>query len=178
MNYEVLWKLADYQIMVSLLIVIVAWKWGDWKNWKAYYPTMLYFIIGDFTYSLITNNHPLWEYESPLLKTTLSDLLIAFVFFPSTVLLFLPYFPRKIFWQAIYVFIWVFIYTIVEYVSYNLGYFSYHNGWNIWWSGLVSFIMFPALYLHYKNPLWAWLLGLISCIAVVIIFKVPFSSMK
>jgi len=31
----------------GFLYLFAAWKWGDWKNWREYYPTILFFIIGD-----------------------------------------------------------------------------------------------------------------------------------
>lgn len=170
--------LIDYQIIVSLLIVFAAWKWGDWKNWRLYYPTILFFIATNFLASVLTFNYPLWEYESPLLKTTLSDILIALVFFPATILLYLPYFPKGLTKGALYVFLWVIIYTITEIVSHRLGYFSYHHNWNIWWSILFNLVMFPILLLHHKSPPRAWLLSVIVTIAILIHFEIPFSSLK
>ena len=38
----------DFQIVVTLIIVVIARKWGDWRNWKQYYPTILFFIATDF----------------------------------------------------------------------------------------------------------------------------------
>jgi len=171
-------KLLDYHVITSIIFLISAWKWGDWKNWRQYYPTILFFILGNFTHNLLTYNYPLWEYESPFLKKTLSDILVSFVLFPSTILLYLPHFPKKLKKQIIYVLFWVAIYTILEMVSHYLGFFSYHNGWNIGWSILFDCLMFPLLWLHHKNPLWVWPIGFIVSIALLVIFKVPLSSMK
>ena len=170
--------ITDYNIIVTLIMLICAWKWGDWKNWKSYYPTMLFFALGNFTYGLLTYNYPLWEYESPLLKTTYINLLISLIFFPATLLIYLPHFPKGLKKQVPYILFWVIIYTIIERVSYMLGFFSYHHGWNIWWSVLFNFIMFPTLQLHHKKPHWALLISVIVAIAVLTYFKVPFNSMK
>jgi hypothetical protein len=110
---------TDYQIIVTLIIVTISLKWGDWKNWQRYYPTMLFYASGAFIYSLLTYRHPLWAYESPLLKTTFSDLLISLVFFPATIVLFLPNMPKGRLKQAMWVSFWILVYTITEMVSYS-----------------------------------------------------------
>lgn len=169
---------TDYQIIVTFIITIAALKWGDWKNWRLYYPTILYFIVGDLLYTILTYNYPLWEFESPLLKTTFSDILICFVFFPATIFLYLPRFPKGVSKQILYVLLWVVIYTATEIISFTFGFFSYHNGWNIYWSILVNCFMFPSLWIHYKKPPLAWFLYFVLAAAVIIYFKVPLSSMK
>jgi hypothetical protein len=171
-------KALDYQIVVAIIMVIAAWKWGDNKNWKYYYPTILFYILGNFIYGYVFYNYPLWEYESPLLRTTFSDLLIACVFFPSTILIYLPHFPKGLKKQIPYIMLWVIIYTLTERISFLLGYFSYHNGWTIWWSVLFNCVMFPLLILHHKKPLCALLIAFISLVLAMIYFNIPFSNMK
>ena len=169
---------TDYQIIVTLIIVAISLKWGDWKNWQRYYPTMLFFVSGGFIYSLLTYNYPLWAYESPLLKTTFSDLLISLVFFPATIVLFLPNMPIGRLKQAMWISFWVLVYSITEIVSYRLGFFSYHNGWNIWWSVLFNCFMFPLLWLHYKKPVWSFPIAIALGILIILYFRIPFSCMK
>ena len=168
----------DYQIAVTLILALATWKWGDWRNWRLYYPTMLFFIVGNFSYTLLTYNYPLWEFESPLLKTTGSDFLIAMVDFPATVLIFLPHYPKEKIRQILYILLWVLTYTLIEIVSYKLGFFSYHNGWSIWWSVLFNMILFPLLWLHHKKPPLAWLASIVLALLFFTHFKLPFSSMK
>lgn len=171
--------LTDYQIIVTITMVISAWKFGDWRNWKLYYSTIQFYIIGAFLYSLLTYNYPLWEFESPLLKTTFSDILISFVFAPASILIYLYRFPKKkLIKQILYILFWVIIYSLVEIFSYIFGFFSYHNSWTIWWSILFNCAMFPLLWIHYKKPLWAVSLLLIYTTVGLILFKIPISSMK
>ena len=171
-------KLFDYHIIVTIVMVMVAWKWGDWKNWKQYYPTILFYIVFDILYSVLFYNYPLWELESPLLKTTFSDILLTMVFAPAAILLYIPYFPIGILKQVIYIFLWVFILVFSEIISYCLGFISYHNGWNICWTALFDSIMLPLMILHYKKPLMAWFVSIILLIIALIYFKVPFSAIK
>ena len=60
--------------MFLLILVVfsltIAWKYGDWRHWKLYYATSLYWIIGDITCSYLTYNKPLWTYHSAYLSHT------------------------------------------------------------------------------------------------------------
>jgi hypothetical protein len=170
--------LVDYQIIVSAIMALAAWRLGDWRNWKLYYPTILYFIVGEFLYGLLCYNYPLWSFESPLLKSTLSEILIAFVFYPSTILIYLPHMPAAPAKKIAYMLLWVGIFSITEEVSYRLGFFSYHNGWSIWLSVLFNCTMFPLLWLHYRKPLWACALLVVFAAAGLAVFRVPLDSMK
>jgi len=171
-------NILDYQIIVTIIMISVAWKWGDWKNWRLYYPTILFYIMFAFLYSLLTYNYPLWKYESPLLKTTFSDILISCAFVPATLLIYLSHFPKGLRKQMPYILLWVIIYSVTEIVSYALGFFSYHHGWTIWWSVLFNCAMFPLFYLHNKKPLWAISITFICTIIGLMYWKVPISSMK
>ncbi|WP_408607027.1 CBO0543 family protein [Anaeromicrobium sediminis] len=158
--------------------MIVAFKWGDLKNWKLYYPTILYFAIGDLAYNFLTCNNPLWIYESPIFTHTFSDLLVLSIAFPSFVLVFLPHYPDGFMNQIIYIGICVFICSILEYISYSLGYFSYHNGWSIWWSAILYCIAFPLLILHYKKPLLVWPISIVLALGTLLLFDIPLKILK
>ena len=171
-------KLIDFQIISTLFMVIAACKFGDWRNWRLYYPTILYFIVGNLLYSLLTYNYPLWQYESPLLKTTFSNILLTFVFSPALILIYLYHFPKGVAKGIIYIVVWVGISIAIEEIAYLLGFISFHNGWNIWWSILFNFFMLPLLFLHQKRPYLVWVSSFIIAIAVIIYFKIPLNSIK
>lgn len=168
----------DYQIIVTVMMVAAAWKWGDWKNWRIYYPTILFYIVVDFSYVIVSYNYPLWEFESPMLKTILSEFLISCVFVPATLLMYLYRFPKGFTRKILYIFFWVALYSLIELFSYLFGFFSYHNGWNLWWSVLFNCIMFPILYLHQKKPLGAIGISLICAVVMILWWKIPVGSMK
>ena len=172
------WKLADFNIIASLFFLIAAWKWGDWHNWRKYYPTIIFFLLINYAYGYITYNYPLWQFESPLLKTTLCDIFVSIVAYPSTILLFLPHYPNTLYKRIFYILMWVTLYSILEFFSFKLGFFSYHNGWNMWWSVLFNGLMFPIFRLHHQNPLYAWSFTLILAVAILLFFNFPCSSMK
>ena len=170
--------ITDYQIIVTVLVVIIAWRFGDWRNWQLYYPTMLYYVVGDISCSFVFYNFPLWELESPLLKTTFSDLLISMVAFPAAILVYLPYFPKTLFKRAMYILAWAIIFGTIEFISFKLGFISYFHGWCLMWTFAFDIIMFTLLALHFKKPLLTLGLSAICAIIVMLYFQVPISSMK
>ncbi|WP_304511125.1 CBO0543 family protein [Aneurinibacillus tyrosinisolvens] len=152
---------------------------GDWKNWRRYYPTILFFITGDLTYNFVTSflNYPLWRYHGAIPPNhLLINLLIDFVAYPATILIYLKYAVRG--WKqfAFHYFLWVFLYSIIEFINLNLGLISHHHGWNIWASILNNLIMFLTLRIHYSYPLLGWLIFFILKIAIIFIFAIPVLS--
>ena len=113
-----------YHIFLSFVAILICYKFGDWKNWKIYYPTILFFILNSVICVLLTYNHQLWCYESGFLKCTLCDLLICITVYPSTVMVFIPYLPKKKTKIFNYISIYVAMYTIAEFIGYKLKYFK------------------------------------------------------
>lgn len=175
--------MLDFHIILSLLSILIAWKWGDWRNWKLYYPTILYMIIGDLTYITLSSNKPLWEYESPIISGDLAEFLIAFIVFPCTCFVFFQLYSKVNNSKRIVVYILFFLFctfvsTSIECLSFSLGFFSYHNGWNMYWSFAFNCMMFPLLLLHYKKPLLVWFPSIILALLVKYYFGLSFSIIK
>ncbi|MDR3600528.1 MAG: hypothetical protein P4L49_08630 [Desulfosporosinus sp.] len=167
------------RLVLVVIWIFSAYKWSDWRDWKSYYPTILYFIVGDLTYNFAAYNHPLWVLTSPKLGVTLSTLLVCVASWPSSTLLYLTHFPpddklRK----SIYILKWVVLFTLIELVFSWFGYVKYSNGWNIGWSILFNIILFPLLKIHHEKPLLAWPLAFLLGTTIFYFFKVPFSSIK
>lgn len=167
-------------LLIAGIALIACWKWGDWRNWEKYYPTILFMIVGNFLYNILTYNYPMWLYEEALLPNhTMIEMVHSFVVFPVTVLIFLPSFPEKnIFKKAVYILRWVFIFISVEWMMSKLDLFSYHNGWNIGWSILFNAIMFTMLRIHFKKPLLAWAISIFIVLWLIIFFEVPIEKMR
>jgi len=167
-----------YHIICAILSIFICYTFGDWRNWKIYYPTILFFILSGVVCILLTFNHPLWLYECNFLHNTFSDLLISITAYPSTVMVFIPYFPKGIKRIIPYISFYVAIYTIAELVGVKLGYFTYHNGWNVMYTIIFNYIMFSILMLHYKKPLYAWIIALISPHILFFIMNIPYNSIR
>lgn len=162
----------DYLHIITVIVSLsTCYIWGDWRRWEKYYPTILFFILGNLVYRILFHNNLLWLYVSPLLNHTLIDILITFTVFPSTLMVFIPNYPRGTSKQVVYIFFWVCLYSAVEYISHILGAFKYDNGWNTLWSILFNISMFSLLYLHYKKPLLAWISAIAELIVCIVIFE-------
>lgn len=158
--------------------LITACKWGDLKNWKNYYPSMLFFGMGDLIYCCVFHNHLLWEFQTDLLVPSLNELfVILFIFFPST-LLFLSNYPKRASHKIIYISFWIAAYMVIEIITLFMGVIKHYNGWTLWWSLLHNSIQFPILRLHHKNPILAWTVSFIFLGIIMYIFNMPFLIRK
>lgn len=143
------------------------WKWGDWRNWQKYYPTILFFIIGDLLYLYLLSDHfPMWRYNPPTidekvgLTNTHISLSIIIIKYPATALIYLANFPQgSLLKQAFYFIGWVVIYFVNEFIDVKLHFIKYFNGWNLAWSVLFCTIMFFIIKVHFHKPMLAWLLS-------------------
>jgi len=165
----------------GLLWLIAGWKWGDWRNWQKYYPTILFFILGDFIYQyFLYDYYPMWKYtpqgvdKGAGLTHTHIFLTIMIIKYPATALIFLPKFPRtQLLKQVLFIVVWVFIYAINEFFDILNHLIKYENGWNYWWSVLFNTVMFILLWVHYRKPLLAWVFSILFIVILWQIFNVP-----
>ncbi|MCM3764480.1 CBO0543 family protein [Neobacillus niacini] len=172
-------------IIYNALFLLAAIKWGDWKRWRDYYPTILYFICVDALKNFLLFNHKMWTYketffaENLLQNHTFINLMIMAIAYPATVLIYLGRFPDEKWKQIVWMSLWIFIYWIVEYINRNyLDLIHHHHGWNMWWSFLFLVVMFSMLKIHHKNPLLAWFLSVLFTLFLWNVFDVPIEKMK
>lgn len=167
-----------FYILIATASLLLCYQFGDWRNWQNYYSTILFFILSSVACTLLTYNHTLWLYQAAIINHTFTDLFIAITVYPATVMLFLPHLPRKTTKLIAYIFMFVAIYTIGEYFAVKFGYFTYHNGWSILSSFIFNCLMFPILILHYKRPIYAWIIVLVSPHILFFIMNIPYNSIK
>jgi hypothetical protein len=168
-------------IVYYLLYFLAAWRWGDWKNWQKYYPTILFLILCDLLHNFLTYNYELWKYHETFLPqllpnhTTIS-LLYMLVMYPATILIYLKYFFNTDKWstRVFHYVLWVSIYIVAEYINLSIGLFSHHNGWTMWSSVLFILMMFILFPIHYKNPLLAWGISLLIIFLILLEFDLSF----
>ncbi|MCB2295663.1 hypothetical protein LGK95_19490 [Clostridium algoriphilum] len=134
-----------YYILLAVVSIAICYKFGDWKNWKKYYPTILFLILSNVVCIFLTYNHTLWLYDTKILNHSFCDLFICITVYPSTVMLFIPNFPKKMTKIIIHISFYVVVFTIAECIGLKLGYFSHFNGWNIWFSTIFNYILFLVL---------------------------------
>ncbi|KPV38950.1 CBO0543 family protein [Alicyclobacillus ferrooxydans] len=168
-----------FHLIASVIWILIAWRWGDWRNWRNYQSTILYLITCDLVYNLMTYKYTLWVYTPafPLPNDTGVSLLVMFVIYPCTLLIYLPHYPKG-WWQILYILLWAGIWSCVEWVLTYLHLLLYQHGWIFGYSVAFDIVAFSMLRLHYKKPLLTYALSLFATIALVLMFHVPVSSMK
>jgi hypothetical protein len=162
------------RFILASILIISAYKWGDWKNWKKYYPTMLFFGMGNLIYVTVFHDKPLWKFQPSVLVPSINELFIIFTIFFSTTLLYLSNFPKNLYHKILHIILWVAIYMAIEIFTLLIGMIKYTNGWTLWWSLLHNTIQFPLLALHHRNPILTWIIALIFLVIIMKTFNVPF----
>ncbi|WP_442599707.1 CBO0543 family protein [Neobacillus sp. D3-1R] len=170
----------------AFIWLFILWKWGDWRNWKKYYPTILFFIIGDFIYLyLLSDHYPMWKYnpqgfdENAGITNSHVSLSIMAVKYPATILVYLSKFPEgNHIKQIFYILCWVGFYGINEFIDTKLHLINYYNGWNFGWSLLFNAVAFIILRIHYLRPLLAWCLSVVFILVLWNVFDVPSSVFR
>ncbi|MFD0824564.1 CBO0543 family protein [Neobacillus sp. M.A.Huq-85] len=166
-------------IFISTIYSIAALIWGDWRNWKQYYPTILFFIIGDFLYNFLLYNKSMWIFHDLILPNHTMITLLAMAFsYTATVLIYLGRFPKSWIKRFFWFLLWWGIYIVIEFINNKMGFITYHHNWNFGWSIIFSGIIFFILPIHQKKPLLAWFLSIIIIVYLLIIFDVRISDMK
>jgi hypothetical protein len=164
------------------LFLIAGVIWGDWRNWKKYHSTILFLWFGDLLYNVLCHDYIMWKYNESIFgqqllsNHTVISLLIMFVAYPASVLIYLGKFPTEKKKILIWVLSWVTLFSGIEYI--NLRYLdlvSHHHGWNIGWSILFNLILFTILRLHFKYPITALLIAIPIIFFFVFYFNVPIS---
>jgi hypothetical protein len=171
------------RIFLYLAFVFAGYIWGDWKNWRRYYPTYLFLIGGNLFYNALLHNQRLWYYRKGIIGNqilnghlTIAFFIMVFVF-PSTILIYLGNFPKQRSKQFFWILLWIFIYTLIEFISNKyLHWIEYNQGWNIYWSILFNLVMFTVLKFHYSKPWLAWIISVLFFIFLYNIFNIPKES--
>jgi hypothetical protein len=173
------------QIIYPIVFFLIALKFGKWKNWKQYYPTLLFMVIGNLLYSYLFKDYPLWRFEHTFEKVVLPtrmsiDLLKTFSSFPILAFIYLSLLPEEgIFLTYVkHVFTWTVLFCVIEIISKRLGMITYHHGWSMWWSLGFDFSMFTLLTIHYKRPILAWILSAIFILFLWNIFDIQFELLE
>jgi hypothetical protein len=172
--------------LYGLVWLAILFIWGDWRNWKKYYPTILFFTLGDFLYLyLLSDHYPMWRYSPPAgdqelgLTNTHITFSIMLIKYPATVLAYLSHFPTgSLKKKLLYFFGWLLLYLTNEVVDLRFGLIEYFNGWSLWWSALFNSVMFLILKVHFEKPVFAWLLSAAFVLFLWNRFDVPSSVFR
>ena len=168
-------------IVVTILFLLAAWRYGDWRNWEKYYSTMLYMIVNAVLFNVITYEYPTWEWDDfsgVFPNHTLLDMWIIFTQFPAVVLLYLTNFPNTLTGKILRLLLWVGIFVGLEFLVLKFDYIVYYNEWSFIWSIVFNFVTFFMIQLHYRKPLLTWVLSFLFILLLCFLFKVPLTKMR
>ena len=163
------------RVVLCLILVLCCWKFGDIKNWRKFYPTILYLIINNLLYIFfVKEKYSLWKLQPDfLLNDSFSVLVQTFIIFPCIVILFLSNLPKTHKNQIIHLLISAVILVGIETIMYFTGKITYHNGWNYGWSVAFNFLWVIMLRYHYFKPIPAWVVSFLFTAFFIIYFHVP-----
>lgn len=163
-------------LALNLFIIFAVWKWADYKNWQKYHATMLFLSFINLVYAVISFHAGafLWQTKEDFpLNHVVSELAYTMILLPCTVLLFLSNYPKNPVKVVIHFLKYIFIYSAVEAVMVKTGRMVYDHSWNILYSVIFYFLMFPAIIIHYRRPILAYIIFVLITIFGVWAFKLP-----
>ncbi len=161
--------------------LLAAWRWGDWRRWRRYYPTLLFVMVANLAAGYVTYHHPLWDFNADTLAVseTTVELLNTFVLLPTAALIYLGSYPAAgPARQARYVLAWIMLFAAIETADTLIGGISYFNGWSLGHSVLFDCVMFPIIRLHHVRPPLAWLASLAVALYILVAFGFFSAEMK
>ncbi|WP_217269735.1 CBO0543 family protein [Neobacillus endophyticus] len=163
-----------FPIVVSIICLLSAWKWGDWKKFEKHYPTLAYVTVGNLIYKVnaLLNFH-LWKVNDGglLSHETIYFIYLLLIMIPA-IFVYLSKFPETRIKKILYVFAWIVLFTVMEWIGMKyFNAFNHYHGWNIWWSLLFDSVMFPMLRLHFVNYKLALLLSIPCTLFMLIMFN-------
>ncbi len=179
--FEAGWAELMFRVGMTGGFALAAWRWGDWRHWRDYYPTALFAMTVNLFVALVTYHHDLWIFKPDALvkSETVLETANTLVTLPLTVFIFLSRFPAAGQGRpGLYVLAWIALYAALETIDTVIGGIDYANGWSLGWSLVFDCMMFPLLILHHRWPLLAWLATLAVAAYVLAAFGFLTAEMK
>ncbi|MGZ4163793.1 MAG: CBO0543 family protein [Tumebacillaceae bacterium] len=168
-------------LIYCTIFIIAGWIWGDWRNWRVYYPTILYHYIVNLLQDLLTYDYTLWKFQNniPFLPNHIPcSLTIMFVNFTAIILIYLGKYPRRVLHQILWMLFWAAINVGIELISLRFHHIVYEHGWTLGWSIVIDILIYPLLRLHFKRPLLAWAATAAVFAFFIVYFHIPIRGLK
>ncbi|TDL75389.1 hypothetical protein E2R56_06095 [Rhodococcus qingshengii] len=165
--------------MIAVFFVIISLFFGVWRRLNEFYSTLLFWIIGDLLYASLLHDfrvwefHPVWIDHFILPTHTIIATSIAFLVYPSVIVVFLGRFPESSFKKICWIILWALIFQGIEVIAYLNKSIIHHHGWTLAWSLIFNIVTYSLLAIHKWKPWVAWLLSILNIILLWIIFHPP-----
>ncbi len=169
------------QTSFVIFFIVIGLIFGVWNRFKEFYPTLLFWIIGNLIYDILLYHHRVWEFipvgidDIFLPNHLIISLAISFAIYPFVIVVYLGRFPSKsIFTKISWVTLWALVFQIIETIAYYNKSISHHHGWSLIWSFMFNMTTYTILVIHQWKPWVAWSLSVIKITILFIIFDPPF----
>ncbi|MEH7438222.1 CBO0543 family protein [Neobacillus drentensis] len=165
--------------MFAVFFIIISLFFGVWRRLSEFYPTLLFWIIGDLLYASLLHDFRVWEFhpvwiDHIILPThTLIATSIAFLIYPCVIVVFLGRLPESSFKKIGWIVLWALLFQCIEVIAYLNKSIIHHHGWTLAWSFIFNIVTFSLLAIHKWKPWVAWILSIINIILLWIIFHPP-----
>ncbi|WP_246943000.1 CBO0543 family protein [Bacillus pinisoli] len=151
-------------LLLTIVMISIAIKYGDRKNLRNYGFTVYYVIICNLLYNILCKDHLLWSYKPDVfLQTRMNvELLYTFVILPGITFVFLSNFPfstGKV-KPILYIIKWVVVSLIIEYVYIKTDRLLLQNGYKYWMEFFFYPVMYGMIYLHHRRPLLSYIFSI------------------
>jgi len=167
------------QTSFVIFFIIISLFYGDWKRWNEYYPTLLFWIMGDLLYASLLHDFRVWEFRAVwidhyILPThTVIATAIAFLIYPSVIVVFLGRIPKSNIHKICWIILWSLIFQLIESIAYLNDSIVHHYGWNLYWSFIFNLVTFSLLAIHKWKPWVTWILAGFNVTILYLIFNPP-----
>ncbi|WP_336773913.1 CBO0543 family protein [Paenibacillus sp. MMO-58] len=161
-------------LILGVITVLAAWRYGDWRHWQRYHHTMMFIVIGNLLYNFLTAGHFLWKLKPDFLPNhSMTEMVYTFVIFPATALMFISNYPDRYSKIIGHYLRYIGVYVGVEWFFMLTDRIIYQYGWNLSWSIFFDCTMFPLLWIFHRKPLVAYGIMFLLCLFYIWYFKIP-----
>ncbi|WP_142386524.1 CBO0543 family protein [Bacillus sp. Marseille-P3661] len=167
-------------ISLAVLLSLVSYFLGDWKNIRTYGLTIMYVIICDLLYNFLCQHKLLWVYKPDILPNyhIFVDLTHSFINLPLLTLLYLSRYPYadRISKQSIYIAKWVVGSFLVELIFLHFHRIELQYEYKTWMEIPFYSVMYVMLRLHHTRPALTYLLSIVIIVFLMIMFEIPIKN--
>jgi hypothetical protein len=167
-------------LIYSVLWIIAAFKFAN-RNWKHYYPSMLFASLGNALYEVVCYKYQLWQMEANGMPAAMIPiLLLILIGMPLSTWVYLSKYPfgKGIYSQVLYIAFFTVAFILLEYIAIKGGSITYHHQWNLLWSLIFVIVMFVIIRIHFLRPFIALIISVLFVIFLCTVFDVTLDKMK
>ena len=167
-------------VSLAVLLLLVCYLSGYWKNIRTYGLTIMYVIICDLLYNVLCQHKLLWVYKPDFLPNyhVFADLTHSFLNLPLLTLIYLSRYPygSAISRQAFYIGKWVIGSFLVELIFLHFNRIELQYEYKTWMEIPFYTTMYTMLRLHHTRPALTYIFSVVIIVILMFLFKIPINK--